>query len=330
MNDLNHININMARKQICEQNLYKRQKYRVKNDRDSAYLGISSTQEPSNSSASELYSPQGHNYENKTTEFLHPIPKGNSTYAKAKHAEYIDKDLKKAEEFLKKAIREGDRAESAAKDLAGLLHRQGRTDEACEMLKEYRLYFKDRFKYENLLNNLAKQIQHSGNSLNKWLKVSGLRPTDSSEAVCTIFQDSSRITSVEIGFEETYYGKNHFGIIKFNSHSAARRTMEGFNQWGRYKIEWVNVQGEIAGEVFHSKPDGRRDRRTFIHKLFWRDPEDRILTLPLDKHCTCISDNSTDNSDEEYSYTPELENLLGANLFQLVFEKIGGIDEYEY
>lgn len=317
----------MARNLFLDPNSFKRYKYRPKNATDLSNPATSSPAHPSSLSAPELFRPQDLSKHLRPPLSQHPIPKGNSTYARAKRAEYIDKDLVLAEEFLKRAIREGDRAESAAKDLAGLLHRQGRTDEACMMLQEYRTCFKDRFKYENLLNNLMRQVSQSGNSLNKWLKVSGLRPTDSAEVISAIFADSSRISNIQLGFEEAYYGKNHFAVIKFNSHSAARRTLEGFNQWGRYKIEWMSVSGEVTGEVFHSKPDSRRDRRTFMHKLFWRDPEDRILTLPLDKHCTCSSDFSTDGSDEENSYTPELEILLGTNLVQLVFERCESLED---
>lgn len=81
----------------------------------------------------------------------------------------------------------------------------------------------------------------------------------------------------------TLYGRNHFAIVSFNSHSAARKTVEGFNLWCRYKLEWLSQSGEVVSEVFHKKPEGRRERKTFIHKLFWRDPEDRVLALPVDK-----------------------------------------------
>ena len=51
-----------------------------------------------------------------------PLPRGASAYAMAKRAEYIEKDLAKAEYLYKKAIRSKDRQASAVKDLAGLLH----------------------------------------------------------------------------------------------------------------------------------------------------------------------------------------------------------------
>lgn len=51
-----------------------------------------------------------------------PLPHGASAYSMAKRAEYIEKNLAKAEHLYKKAIRSGDRRASAVKDLAGLLH----------------------------------------------------------------------------------------------------------------------------------------------------------------------------------------------------------------
>jgi hypothetical protein len=64
-----------------------------------------------------------------------PIPKGKSPYALAKNAEYYDKDNVKAEKLYRQAISQGDRAESSLKDLASLLHRLGKTQQAIELLQ---------------------------------------------------------------------------------------------------------------------------------------------------------------------------------------------------
>ena len=64
-----------------------------------------------------------------------PIPRQQTPYAFAKAAEYIEKDLEKAEHFYRQAIEIGERPESAIKDLAGILHQQGKTQEACDLLK---------------------------------------------------------------------------------------------------------------------------------------------------------------------------------------------------
>src|SRR3569623_2047064 len=50
-----------------------------------------------------------------------PIPHGDTPYALAKQAEYKDHDYKLAEHYYKQAITQGDRTESAVKDLACLL-----------------------------------------------------------------------------------------------------------------------------------------------------------------------------------------------------------------
>lgn len=55
-----------------------------------------------------------------------PIPKGNSAYSKAKRAEYVERNLDKAIKFYKLSIQNNERTESAIKDLATVLHQQGR------------------------------------------------------------------------------------------------------------------------------------------------------------------------------------------------------------
>ena len=57
---------------------------------------------------------------------------------------YSIRDLAKAERFYKIAIRNYERLDSAIKDLATVLHQQGKTEEACKFLEEYRhLYRSD-------------------------------------------------------------------------------------------------------------------------------------------------------------------------------------------
>lgn len=57
-----------------------------------------------------------------TTHAKYPIPRGNSYYAEAKRAEYIEKDLEKAASLYLKEIKSGERKESAVKDLAVVMH----------------------------------------------------------------------------------------------------------------------------------------------------------------------------------------------------------------
>ena len=72
-----------------------------------------------------------------------PIPSGYSTYALAKRAEYVQKDLNLAKYYYHRAIAEGERTESAIKDLASLLHQEGKTQEACDLLLSCQYVFRD-------------------------------------------------------------------------------------------------------------------------------------------------------------------------------------------
>ena len=160
-----------------------------------------------------------------------PIPRQNTPYAFAKVAEYIEKDLEKAEEFYRQAIEIGERPESAIKDLAGLLHQKGKTQEACELLKANKnIFVADISKYDNLLRNLQKQIMPSKNTLNKAVKISGLGPIADELTIKALFTNSSRIIHIEFGFDENV----RWAILRFSSHSAARKTFEGFKSFHRY------------------------------------------------------------------------------------------------
>ena len=63
------------------------------------------------------------------------LPKGKGPYARAKRAQLVDLDLQKGEALLREAIKQGDKRESAVKDLASLLNQQGRVDEAIVLLE---------------------------------------------------------------------------------------------------------------------------------------------------------------------------------------------------
>ena len=249
-----------------------------------------------------------------------PIPKGETAYALAKNAEYKDRDLDKAEFFYKKAIRTCDRTESAIKDLASLLHQRGKTKEACELLDKYRnLFTKDQEKFKNLYKTLEKQILSTGNSQNKSLKLSNLNEEDSISQIQNLFENSIRIQSFEFGNEEIDGKINYYCILKFNSHSSARKTLEGFHLWDKYKIEWMSIYGQIVGDAHYARQKMEEYRKlnpAFDYSLFERDPQGYIYCLPLEtpieltlkKHASEIEDTA--------------ENLLGKNLFSTIFKEI--------
>ena len=72
-------------------------------------------------------------------------------YASAKQADYEEKDLEKAENLYREAIRRNIRRESAIKDLAMLLTRLDRAEEAMHLLEQNRQKVEDKQSYNNLL-----------------------------------------------------------------------------------------------------------------------------------------------------------------------------------
>ena len=74
-------------------------------------------------------------------------------YVRAKQADYKEKDLEKAESLYREAIRRNIRRESAIKDLAMLLTRLDRAEEAMDLLEQNRQKVRNRQSY-NSYNNL--------------------------------------------------------------------------------------------------------------------------------------------------------------------------------
>ena len=79
------------------------------------------------------------------------VPRGSSPYARAKRAQLLEKDLEKAEQLLRLAIKQGDNVESALKDLATLLNQQSKPQDAIKELQLNRAKFKDKQSVDNLL-----------------------------------------------------------------------------------------------------------------------------------------------------------------------------------
>ena len=79
------------------------------------------------------------------------VPRGDDPYARAKRADIREKDLGKAERLFREAIVQNVRPESATKDLAMVLVRLGRTEEAVNLLEEYRRRVEDKQSWNSLL-----------------------------------------------------------------------------------------------------------------------------------------------------------------------------------
>jgi tetratricopeptide (TPR) repeat protein len=101
------------------------------------------------------------------------LPTGKGDYAQAKRAEIIDRDLNKAEKFYRQAIKNNDNAENAVKDLAALLTRQNRDEEAIKILNDYRPKSLNKKSIDNQLLNTyqhAKAYRDALKLLNDTLK----------------------------------------------------------------------------------------------------------------------------------------------------------------
>ena len=79
------------------------------------------------------------------------IPRGSNPYARAKRVQLVEKDLERAAQLLRDAIRQGDNVESAVKDLAALLVQLGRSDEAIQVLERNRGRISNQQSVDNML-----------------------------------------------------------------------------------------------------------------------------------------------------------------------------------
>ena len=82
------------------------------------------------------------------------IPKGANPFARAKRAQLVEKDLDKAEEFFRQAIKQNDNLESAINDLASLLTQRERFEGAVKVIEQNRSRIHNQQPLENLLTNI--------------------------------------------------------------------------------------------------------------------------------------------------------------------------------
>lgn len=188
----------------------------------------------------------------------YPIPKGDTPYVQAKKSEYIAKDLSQAAAFYRLAIAQGERPESAVKDLAGVLVQQGKMTEARELLQTHQhLFASDIAKYQNLLTNVCKQTTVTC----RYLRLSGLPDNASPQTIRALFSNPNRIHDIEI--DKTA----GIALLKIMSHSAARKTIESFRARGLYTLEEL--------------PSREESSSTFSFSLFSADSSRHCL-VPVD------------------------------------------------
>ncbi len=89
------------------------------------------------------------------------VPKGSNPFARAKRAQVFEKDLDKAEQFFKQAIRENDNLESAVNDLAWLLSQRGRFEDGVKVIEQNRSRIRNQQSLENVLTNIYKKFDVS-------------------------------------------------------------------------------------------------------------------------------------------------------------------------
>ncbi|WP_250280579.1 MULTISPECIES: tetratricopeptide repeat protein [unclassified Frankia] len=90
------------------------------------------------------------------------VPSGNTPFALAERAKLLHRDYAAAERFYRQAIETDDRPESAAKNLASLLHQIHRSDKALAVLRDYESWHEvaNRTQFDNVVADIA---AHSGN-----------------------------------------------------------------------------------------------------------------------------------------------------------------------
>lgn len=112
------------------------------------------------------------------------------------------------------------------------MHQLGKTAEACDFLRRHAyLFHDDSEKYENLLKNLDKQIVPTGNCYKKNIQISNIPTNTKPSYIEGLFKNPNRIQKITIN------EKNHTACVHFISHSAARKTLEGFGNW-EFPLTW--------------------------------------------------------------------------------------------
>jgi hypothetical protein len=71
----------------------------------------------------------------------------------------------------------------------------------------------------------------------------------SPEEVKDWFTENKRIVKVDVHVNMEAWGANFYAIVTFTSHSAARKSLEGFKYWSTLTLQWMNINGEVVGEI---------------------------------------------------------------------------------
>jgi hypothetical protein len=103
-------------------------------------------------------------------------------------------------------------------------------------------------------------------------------------------------------------------VLKFVSHSAARKTFEGYSGWEEYSATWLSVEGEELGKIF--PPTKKPALDTFTYTLF--QPGDKLpFCLPV----LTLQASLSEDLDSE-----QAEAYLGSALYHLIFNEESDLD----
>lgn len=162
-----------------------------------------------------------------------PMPKVKSIYTEAKKAEY-DGNLELAMELYLRAIECNDRADSAIKDYAGLLHMKGQTKMAIEFMESQCEKRKSAMGFRNLLGQLRatheREISSEHNHLPKVVLVNVKDDTIDVElktlqSILPNCLKISHVTFVNPILTREGFPSSKCALIEFSSHSSARKAV---------------------------------------------------------------------------------------------------------
>ncbi len=110
------------------------------------------------------------------------IPRGSNPYAQAKRVQLIEKNLERAAQLLRDAIKQGDNVESAVKDLAALLVQLGKPDEAIQVLERNRSRISNQQSIDNMLIGFYQNAGQHDKAIDLLEKKLGQATTESKKA----------------------------------------------------------------------------------------------------------------------------------------------------
>lgn len=232
---------------------------------------------------------------------------------------YIYRNLPKAESLYRLAINNGERLESSVKDLATILHQQGKTDEACAFLEENKFLFPENIsKFDNLINNLKKQVVPSGNFLNRKLILFNVPTNFNEKTIKELFSKDQRILDVDFKTDKdinkilsSYKAPTdgtpidtlptitipRVAILNFASNSGARKTLETLKDQTTYQFYWMNVNFTLIGKAIPYQKPVRDEFGNVVAKTTTLESNSNVINntndfLPLAKSTTIQVSNT--------------------------------------